>query len=290
VNDRQEGASVDPYVRFRDYFKIAGSLHLTACPVCDGAEIGEIWRLPQNRLAQTVYLDAPGSLMHKTYLNYLPTLQVPQRIFKFDICDRCESIFLNPKTDDQASYTTDASKVNSFRTRGPEEFRTHVNSYYSMLPENTKLVVDAACGAGQALCLMKQDRPEINSIGLELSTPSVEFMNGELGLTAHLADLDRDDLDPYVAPGTVDFVIFQEAFEHVRQPLVVMRKLVRMLRPGGRIHFTAQYYGDNPLQIRVGEPIYVNNVGLNYVVEALGVDLVDMKKDIKIRATVEKPA
>ena len=65
--------------------------------------------------------------------------------------------------------------------------------------------------------------------------------------------------------------------------------LVRMLRPGGRIHFTAQYYGDNPLQIRVGEPIYVNNVGLNYVVEALGVKLIELKKDIKMRATVEKP-
>lgn len=280
---------MDPFVTFAKQFRLAGNVRLSTCPVCGGEEIGEIWRLPQNRLEQTVYLDAPGSPMHKTYLNYLPTLQVPQQIYKFDICSDCHSVFLNPKSDDQASYKKDVSKIASYRKRGPDEFRTHVNSYYSMFPTDTRFIVDAACGAGQALFLIKQDRSEIRSLGLELSAPSVEFMIDELGLDAAVADLDLEDLDVHVPPGAVDFIIFQEAFEHVRKPLAVMRKLVRMLRPGGRLHFTAQFYGDNPLQIRVGEPIYIDDFGLNYVVEQLGVTLLDLKKDIKMRATVEKP-
>jgi hypothetical protein len=68
-----------------------------------------------------------------------------------------------------------------------------------------------------------------------------------------------------------------------------MHKLVEMLKPGGRIHFTAQYWGDNPLQIRVGEPIYINQCGFDYTLKTLGLELVELKKDIKIRATVEKP-
>ncbi len=280
---------MEPLVRFSENFKLAGDTLLNACPVCDSTEIGELWRLPQNRLSHVTHLNAPGSPLHGLYLDYLPTLKSPQEIFKFDICSHCESIFLNPKFDDQAHYAHDTSKVESFRKKGPGEQRGAADSFMRMFPDDTTVVVDAACGAGQLLHLIKIDRPDIRAVGLELSKPSVAFMNGELGIEAHLTDLDRDDLDSVVAPGSVDFIVLQEAFEHVRAPLVVMRKLVRMLRPGGRMHFTAQHYGDNELQIRVGEPIYINDAGLDFVIKALGVELISLKKDIKVRATVEKP-
>jgi len=81
----------------------------------------------------------------------------------------------------------------------------------------------------------------------------------------------------------------QEAYEHVRSPIVLMKKMARMLRPGGRLWLTAQYWGDNELQIRVGEPIYINDVGFDYTLEQCGLKLVSLKKDIKIRALLEKP-
>ena len=281
---------MDALQRFSNNFKLVGSVELDACPVCGSGEIGELWRLPQNRLKVTAYLNAPDSAMNGTYLQYLPTLEVPQQIFKFDVCGDCESIFLNPKSDDQAIYARDDSKVKSFRSKGPDEFKGAVSTYMRLMAPDAESVVDAACGAGQSLFIMRQQRSELKMLGLELSKPSVDFMNEELGIEARAVDLDHDDLTGIVPSGSVDFIIFQEAFEHVRSPVVVMRKLVDMLRPGGRIHFTAQFYGDNPLQIRVGEPIYINDVGFNYVIEQLGVDVVEMKKDIKIRATIAKPA
>jgi Methyltransferase domain len=280
---------VNPLERFNAHFKLAGTVFLDACPVCESTEIAEIWRLPQSRLKETVYLNVPGSPMNGTYLNYLPTLESPQQLFKFDICGQCESIFLNPKHDDQEIYARDASKVESFRKKGPDEFKGAAQTFLRVMPTDTKVVVDAACGAGQSLHLMKAQRPDLKVTGLELSVPAVTFMNDELGIEAHAVDLDRDDLKPFVAPGSVDFIIFQEAYEHVRSPITTMHKLVEMLRPGGRIHFTAQYWGDNPLQIRVGEPIYINQCGLDYTLDQLGVKMVELKKDIKIRATVEKP-
>lgn len=280
---------MDVFSRFRDQFKLVGNVRLDACPVCDCKDIGELWRLPQNRLSTTAYIDAPGSPMNRTYLQFLPTLETPQNIFKFDICDKCESIFLNPKSDDQEIYARDESKVLSFRTKGAAPFKRHAESYLKAMKPDAQVVVDAACGAGQALYLMREARPDLHLIGLELSKPSVEFMNSELGIEAYTTDLDHEDLDPYVAPESVDFIILQEAFEHVRQPLTVMKKLVRMLKPGGRMHFTAQFYGSNPLQIRVGEPIYINEKGFRWVLDQIGMTLIEDRRDIKIRATIEKP-
>lgn len=104
-----------------------------------------------------------------------------------------------------------------------------------------------------------------------------------------MVDLDLDALDSTVAPGSVDFIVFYEAFEHVRQPLAALRKLVGMLRSGGRIHFSAQYYGpQSSLQIRVGEPIYIDRHGLDWVVSQLDVRLHDLTIDTKFRVTLQK--
>jgi len=280
---------MNPFERFGGQFKLAGNVTLDACPVCGSTEIAELWRLPQNRLSGTTHLSAPGTKMDKLYLQYLPLLQTPQEIYRFDICGQCESIFLNPKHDDQATYLNDTSKVRSFVKNGPDEFASWSRRFVDMLPKDTRLVIDAACGAGQVLWLMRELRPDLRYLGLELSEPSVRFMRDDLGLEAHQADLDRDDLDGVVAPGTADFIVVQEAYEHVRSPIVLMKKMARMLRPGGRLWLTAQYWGDNELQIRVGEPIYINDVGFDYTLEQCGLKLVSLKKDIKIRALLEKP-
>jgi len=271
-------------------FQFSGNVTLTACPVCGNGLFSEIWRLPQNRLEKTAVLDSPGAPYHGYQINYLPTLRVPQEIYVFDICHRCESIFLNPKNDDQMVYRSDTSKVKYFKEHGLDGFRYFTNSVRKLFPANTKKVVDSACGSGQVLALLKELDPGLELMGLELSQPSVDFINHELGIKACAVDLDQDDLDQVVPPGTIDFVILSEAFEHVRRPLTVMRKMVRLLRPGGRVHFTAQYYGDNSLQIRVDEPIYINQQGFEYVIGELGVKLVNLIKDNKIRATIEKPA
>lgn len=281
-------ADFDPFQTFKSYFSLAGSVRLSACPVCEGRKIAQIWRLPQSRLDGKTYLSAPGSAHHNTYLDYLPLLKVPQEIYGFDMCADCHSIFRNPKDDDQETYKRDTSKVRSFKEHGVEPFRGSAEMYAAWFPENTRFVVDAACGSGQILAIYKDKYPNLKLFGLELSAPSVEWMK-ELGIEAAVADLDLDDLDRYVAPGTVDFIVFNEAFEHVRSPVHVLKKMFRMLRPGGRIHFTAQYFGpENGLQIRVGEPIYIDRYGLDWVIAQVDAELIDLKADIKFRVTLEK--
>jgi SAM-dependent methyltransferase len=280
----------DPFKMFKSYFKLAGTVRLDACPVCESGHITQIWQLPQSRLDGKTFLSAPGSAHNNTYLDYLPLLKVPQEIFGFDICADCHSIFRNPKDDDQEIYKRDTSKVRSYKEHGLDPFRGTADTYISKFPANTHVVVDAACGSGQILAILRERNPELRLFGLELSAPSIEWMKS-LGIDGAVTDLDLDDLDTHVAPGTVDFIVFNEAFEHVRSPLQVLKKMFRMLRPGGRIHFTAQYFGpENGLQIRVGEPIYIDRHGLDWVIAQVDAKLIDLKADIKYRVTLEKKA
>ncbi len=125
-------------------------------------------------------------------------------------------------------------------------------------------------------------------MGLELSKPSVDFIRS-MGIEASVVDLDLEELDSVAAPGSVDFILFYEAFEHVRDPLTVLKKLMRLLRSGGRLHFSAQYYGpQSPLQIRVGEPIYIDRHGLDWVVSQLDAEIHDLAINTKFRVTLQK--
>lgn len=280
----------DPFTMFKDYFRLVGQVRLESCPLCDSRRIAQLWRLPQSRLDGKTYLSAPGKAHNNTYLDFLPLLKVPQEVYGFDICADCHSIFRNPKDDDQETYKRDSSKVRSFKEQGLDPFRGAAATCEAFFPPDTRIVVDAACGSGQILAIYKDKRPELKLFGLELSTPSVEWIK-QLGIGAAVTDLDLDDLDIHVAPNTVDFIVFNEAFEHVRSPTRVLRKLFRMLRPGGRIHFTAQYFGpENNLQVRVGEPIYIDRYGLDWVIDQLGAKLVHLAADIKYRVTLEKAA
>lgn len=278
----------DPLDVFRKNFRLQGAVVLDRCPVCSSAEIARLWQLPQTRLEATTHLNSPGSAFHDYYLDYLPMLRVPQQIFAFDICRFCHSIFRNPKDDDHSHYRKDVSKIETFKKGGTGPFSGIVKRSMDSFPRQTTTVVDAACGAGQALALMHEHRPELRLIGLELSQPSVTFIRS-LGFEASVVDLDLDELDSIVAASTVDFVLFYEAFEHVREPLAVLKKLIRLLRRGGRLHFSAQYYGpESPLQVRVGEPIYIDRHGLEWVVSQLDARIHHLTIDTKFRVTLEK--
>jgi len=278
----------EPLKEFGETFQLAGSVVLDRCPVCESSEIAHLWQLPQSALGAPAHLSAPGSSFDGYYLDYLPLLNVPQRIFVFDICRFCHSIFRNPKDDDHASYVNDASKVSTFRAKGTASFSGIVTTCEKQWPRSTAVVIDAACGAGQALALLHQRHPDLRLLGLDLSRPSVRYMKS-IGLPAEAVDLDFDDLDGIVAPGSVDFILFYEAFEHVRRPIPVLTKLVRMLRKGGRLHFTAQYYGaESVLPVRVGEPIFIDRHGLDWVVSKLDAAVHAISVDTKFRVTLQK--
>jgi SAM-dependent methyltransferase len=89
-----------------------------------------------------------------------------------------------------------------------------------------------------------------------------------LGLEAHQVDLDESDSLKFLGSESVDFVIFAEIFEHTFFPFKSMEQLVRTLRPGGRLYFTAQR-NDPKLPVRPSENQCMTQLGLTTIVQKL---------------------
>jgi 2-polyprenyl-3-methyl-5-hydroxy-6-metoxy-1,4-benzoquinol methylase len=235
-------------------FSVFGNRRLAACPVCRSSEIVSLWRMPATNLQRPI--EVFGG-----YFNQLPTLTVPGTVFCFDFCRECESIFLNPVDPGQKEeYRTTAHYIRKMEDlvewRGYEDV---YDSFARWIPPNATVMIDAACGIGQYLHVARRRGTHRwrRLIGLELAEKYVEHMRAA-GLEAHVFDIDSDDLLGIVEPDSVDFISFCEAFEHVERPLEAMRKLMAVLRRGGRLFFTAQRYGtDVQAAVRPGEPIYI---------------------------------
>lgn len=235
-------------------FKMFGDQQLFACPVCHSAHVEPLWRMPAATLPEPIQV-------FSGYFDQIPTLQVPATLYGFDFCNDCESIFLNPVPSQQKeSYRTTDHYIRKMRTAA--EWKGYEDAYDRFarwIPAKATVMVDAACGIGQYLQVARRRKTHRwqRLVGLELAEKYVAHMQSE-GLEAHVFDIDNDDLLAIVAPDSVDFISFCEAFEHVERPLDALRKLLAVLRPGGRLFFTAQRYGEDvQAAVRPGEPIYI---------------------------------
>ena len=257
----------------RRLFTIVGDKQLEDCPVCHSSNIDPLWRIPMTSL------EMPISVFGG-YFDQIPTLQVPGSLFCFDLCQACESIFLNPvpKHQKDGYRTTDhyiRKMQNAAEWRGYEEV---YNIFARWIPTPCAVMLDAACGIGQYLEVARQQSPDRwrRLIGLELSEKYVAHMRTQ-NLESYAFDIDNDDLGQFVKPGSVDFITFCEAFEHVERPLDALAKLLVTLRPGGRLFFTAQRYGkDVKAAVRPGEPIYIGEKVMNELPGRLGCRILDM--------------
>lgn len=261
-----------PFQAATSMFSVFGDRRLPDCPVCRSVDIAPLWRMPMTDLKEPL-------TVFGGYFTQIPTLQVPGTLFCFDFCEACESIFLNPVPSRQKDgYRTTDHYIRKMRSAGEwQGYREVYRKFARWIPEDATVMIDAACGIGQYLHIARERSKNRwqRLIGLELSEKYVEHMNKE-GLEAHVFDIDTDELGSIAAPASVDFISFCEAFEHVERPIDGLRKLLAVLRPGGRFFFTAQRYGsDVQAAVRPGEPIYVGQKVIDEL-PRLGCRIVDM--------------
>jgi len=253
-------------------YSVFGDKRLLQCPVCGAASEREIWRIPMSSFKE------PGSASVNYYRQF-PALQVPADIYCFDFCDGCQSVYLNPVDGNRKqNFRRSAEYIDSMRDDGAwQGYERIFDRFAKWLPRNASVMVDAACGIGQYLEVARRRMPDRwqKLIGLELSENYVHHMR-DCKLEAHVLDLDTEPLVDIVAPGSVDVVFFCDAFQHVERPMLVLRKLLTSLRPGGRLFLTAQRYGRD-VQAAVGpsELIYVGEAFLERLPREVGCRIVD---------------
>lgn len=254
-------------------YSVYGNRHIDACPVCHGGNTVGLWRMPMTALKEPISLFGG-------YFNQVPTLQVPGVVYCFDFCRDCESVFLNPAPESQKDqYRRSDHYLRTMQSEAQwQGYENAYNRFEKWIPEGATTLMDAACGIGQYLEVARKRSPGRwkRLIGLELSEKYVAHMRTQ-DLESYSFDIDNDDLGQFVKPGSVDFVTFCEAFEHVERPLDALAKLLVTLRPGGRLYFTAQRYGtDVQAAVRPGEPIYIGEKVLNELPQRLGCQVVNV--------------
>ncbi|GEP58621.1 methyltransferase domain-containing protein [Reyranella soli] len=253
-------------------FSMAGDQQLTTCPVCHSKHIEPLWRMPATTLPEPIQVFGG-------YFDQIPTLQVPGTLYGFDFCSGCESIFLNPVPSHQKEgYRKTDHYIRKMQTAA--EWKGYEDAYDRFarwIPAKATVMVDAACGIGQYLEVARQRNTHRwrRLVGLELAEKYVAHMRKQ-GIEAHVFDVDNDDLLAILDADSVDFISFCEAFEHVERPLDALRKLLAVLRPGGRLFFTAQRYGEDvQAAVRPGEPIYIGPKVVNDLPRHLGCRIVN---------------
>ncbi|MBY0320959.1 MAG: methyltransferase domain-containing protein [Reyranella sp.] len=248
-------------------FTIYGEQKVAACPVCNGSDTVGLWRIPMTRLEEPISLFG-GSMQQA------PTRHVPAPIFCYDFCRSCDTVFMNPVPQSvKQRYRKDDYYI--AKMAKPEEWRGYEDLYdlfAPAIPANAKVMLDAACGIGQYLRIAQRraDRKWERLVGLDLSEAYVKDMQKH-DIDGRGIDLDRDDLGAVAKPGSVDFITFCEAFDQMERPLEVLKKLLKVLRPAGRLFFTAQRYGkDASGPVRPSEHLYVGQKLIEQLPARLG--------------------
>ena len=101
------------------------------------------------------------------------------------------------------------------------------------VPHTARRVLDVGCGAGALGAALKDERPQLEVVGLEGFAAAAEEAAGRLDRALHV---DLDTLTDLPADlGAFDCMIFGDVLEHLRDPARLLRVLRPALAPGGAI-------------------------------------------------------
>lgn len=93
-------------------------------------------------------------------------------------------------------------------------------------------VLELGCGGGSFLRALRQHRPDLAVVGLDISARALMHARDRGATRVVRGDVERL---PF-ADGSVDAVVFFDVLEHVPHPDALLAEAARVLRPGGRLH------------------------------------------------------
>lgn len=129
------------------------------------------------------------------------------------------------KAFDQQAATYDTSTF----SRHPKTLYEDVLQEIEKSPFTSLL--DLGCGTGEILKQLSQKYPDKQYYGLDLSSQMVAQAQQKLGNLAHISQGDSASL-PY-ADASMDIILCLDSFHHYPFPVMVMREVYRVLKPGG---------------------------------------------------------
>ncbi|MBA7646897.1 Ubiquinone biosynthesis O-methyltransferase [subsurface metagenome] len=122
--------------------------------------------------------------------------------------------------------------IDSSKTSGNyyEWFR---NDVLSVVPPRAKCVLSVGCAAG--LAEEELVKRGVKVVGVEINPKAAEIAR-QRGLTILEGDASEIDID--VANESYDCLIYADILEHLPEPIAVLKRHVKNLRPGGIVYIT----------------------------------------------------
>ena len=154
-------------------------------------------------------------------------------------CNRCGFLFADdlPPVQDFERYYGEMSKYEFPENAGRQtafdlnRFDAALQLCQPFLPAKNRPIADLGCATGGLLNALKQQR-FTNLLGADPSEGCVSAMQRLYGIPGVVSTFEALSLPDQ----SFDFLFLIGVLEHLRHPLPVLAKLVRLLRPGGYIY------------------------------------------------------
>jgi 2-polyprenyl-3-methyl-5-hydroxy-6-metoxy-1,4-benzoquinol methylase len=118
---------------------------------------------------------------------------------------------------------------NQLKTQASNEAWTKLFSFI----EPGATVLDIGCSSGQLGAALKKQK-QVHVIGLDIDKDDVELAKHNLD-EAYVSNIETDDLSQY---GTFDYVMMADVVEHLMNPIAALKKVRKLLKPGGKFVFS----------------------------------------------------
>ena len=102
------------------------------------------------------------------------------------------------------------------------------------LPSRVTRLLDVGCGAGATVAAIKATRPVAWAGGVEVVADQTERAKAVCDRVWCL-DIERERFETEIDPASLDLILCLDVLEHLVDPWTVVRRLSKLLAPGGRL-------------------------------------------------------
>src|SRR5687768_11272859 len=143
----------------------------------------------------------------------------------------------------QAKEMADESMVRNLAAQA-EAIWPQEEAIFDRHPLGDATVIDVGCGTGEITARLATKYPRASFVGVDLGEPHLERARARSAAFGERVRFETGDaLSLRFGDAAFDFAVCRHVLQAVPDAGQVMAEIVRVLRPGGRVHLIAEDYG-----------------------------------------------
>lgn len=143
-------------------------------------------------------------------------------------------IFSRKVTIMENKYIHGTNKREQERLAGLNEITN--NSFIDFLGDlSNKKICDFGCGLGLLIAQIKERYPDVEIVGVEISSEQIKTARENTKEYSNVTLINKDVLNNGLENNIYDVVYCRYLLEHVSEPSIVAKEMVRIAKPGGKV-------------------------------------------------------